>query len=281
MGNMCQWKRETPILAQLTQQIEEEQPRTGQCILDDLAKLGIKVTRLCADVKDGVIFQPREIIREALKVDADLVSVVLGAEEPWRYQSVAAPTPPSLISTMNSTIWGSFYHVYYSVIACTVWNNYRAIRIIVHELICDTIKQLNSTTDSDRESPQHARLLIQCEQTMVQMVEDICASVPFCFGCELNPEDADKASSDTGLSSAAAALPVNGSGGFTLMWPLLIAANSGVAPEDMRAWIAGCLDKIGHSMGINQALAMSGVLRKGMSVDAWLSPSREPPVSVC
>jgi hypothetical protein len=56
------------------------------------------------------------------------------------------------------------------------------------------------------------------------------------------------------------------------MWPLLIAANSGLASNDLRQWITVCLEKIGYSMGINQALAMAQLLRKGMRTRAWLTP---------
>jgi hypothetical protein len=65
---------------------------------------------------------------------------------------------------------------------------------------------------------------------------------------------------------------VTGAGGLTLMGPLLIAANSGLASDELRRWITVCLEKIGYSMGINRTLAMAQLLRKGMRTRAWLTP---------
>lgn len=83
------------------------------------------------------------------------------------------------------------------------------------------------------------------------MVEDICVSVLFCFGCEFNLEDVDKVSFDMGLLLVVVVFLVNGFGGFILMWLLLIVVNFGVVFEDMCVWIVGCFDKIGYLMGIN------------------------------
>lgn len=241
--------------------------------------MGIKVARLHAHTKEGVLSRPGEVIKATLKVDAEIVSLLLEAQHPWRYRTVAVPNLRGGEGRGSFITWGGYYHVYDNITACAMWNNYRAIRVILQELIRDTIEQLNGPSENAGESPHHCSLAVECHKAIVRMVEDICASVPFCLGYEMTPEDGD-GSRLVSCFPWVADGPVSGSGGLTLMWPLLMAACSGVASEEMRVWISKCLDKIGHSTGINQALAMSSVLRNGMSVEAWLSPGREYPVSV-
>lgn len=210
-----------------------------------------------------------------------------------------------------------------------MWNNYRSARIVVQELIYDTLRYLEGSrqhTSTSTNYPQQDELAGQCRQTILQLSDDICATVPFHFGLRMDdgifedslsgpmgasngptpvatsssPSMSPNLLEETSLSDAEARpismlnssqmkssqhllshLPspfeVVGAGGFTLMWPLLVAANSGVAVSGLREWIITCLDKIGHSMGINQALSMAKLLREGMQSRAWLSPDHESP----
>ncbi|KAI1121820.1 hypothetical protein F5Y10DRAFT_255475 [Nemania abortiva] len=320
-------------LAHLNEQVQKYRNSEDK-ILDQLSSITIRLADFCADVKSKSIAKPSDIIRTALSIDADLVSLLISVPRPWSYISVQVPTVDGKYITKD--VWGSHYHIYDSIAAASMWNNYRSARIVVQELIYDTLKYLEGSnrqhSSSSTNYPQQGDLAGQCRRTILQLADDICASVPFHFQLGANDDvfedylsgqpgaSGDPASATTPLSflatssspstspnlrNAAPSLDaearptsmlnssgltssqylsshtpspfeVVGAGGFTLMWPLLVAANSGVA-SGLRGWIITCLDKIGYSMGINQALAMAKLLREGLQSRAWLSPDYESP----
>jgi hypothetical protein len=231
----------------------------------------IKLANFCANVKEGRFEKPIEIIRTALSIDAAFVSLLIIAPSAWSYTIAKVPTAHS--ATLACHIWGPTYHIYKSIAASSMWNNYRCARILIQELILDTLDDISASTERNIAFPQRHALELQCRQTALQLVEDICASVPFSLGSEMEMEMASNKSAGSAAANnpASAGVAISGSGGLTLMWPLLVAANSGVAPKDLRDWIAGSLNKIGYSMGINQALAMSKLLQDQMKTRAWLS----------
>lgn len=49
-------------------------------------------------------------------------------------------------------------------------------------------------------------------------------------------------------------------GGFILLWPLYLAGVTEGKNHPMRKWATDCLELVGHSMGIDQALALIDVI---------------------
>ncbi|KAI0431168.1 hypothetical protein F5Y09DRAFT_305765 [Xylaria sp. FL1042] len=331
LSRIYQEKYISPTLAQLTEEVKQYRDPNDR-ILDDLATTIIRLTNFCADIKNRCVVEPSEIIRTALIIDAELVSLLISVPPHWSYTTIQIPRIDG--KRITNAVWGSHYHIYGSITAASMWNNYRSARIIIQELIYDTLTDLDGFMKHNTISfPQQHSLIDQCRQTMLQLGEDICASVPFHFGLGINdnhmsqdslsplsgapntaPDAATSSSflstlsnppvtsntSDGGLSLGTEAWLISrlssselnsnlhlsdhlgpfeivGAGGLTLMWPLLVAANSGVASKELRDWVITCLDKIGHSMGINQALAMAKLLREGMQSRAWLVPDYGSP----
>lgn len=253
---------------------------------------------------------------------------------PWNYKSIEVPMVDG--ESILPMVWGSSYHVYHSIAASSMWNNYRSSRILIHELIIDTVAGLDSSTTDQASYIQRQHLANQSRQIARQLVEDICASAPFHLGAgaedmdeiavpysesttppncsdwshvhektsvaskQWSPGREQRPSSlvsspfrDSSFSTISNSpnqssfgtmskdlFKITGAGGLTLVWPLLIAANSGLASPELRNWITACFDKIGHSMGINQALAMGKLLRNGSGSRAWLTPELGSPISV-
>lgn len=303
-------------------------------MIDDISRVVLQLTNFCAAIKDGSITQPSEIIRRTLNLDADLMSILLTAPPSWGYKTVKVPLVDG--EPITRTVWGDSYHVYRDLSVSGVWNNARAARLLMHEMLLEAVKALENSSPGSSGLHQQQIIATQSRQIAYQLVDDICASVPFHLGMGMedtyewksssqnaghgfypgagNPEgsfpttrfpwmsmrafpstegssylETDAAHLGAFLPSTnmmnsenhcAAPLPpsfeVSGAGGVTLVWPLLIAANSGFASPELRKWIIGCLEKIGHSMGINQALAMAQLLRDGMDSRAWISPDGSP-----
>ncbi|KAJ5382126.1 hypothetical protein N7517_000037 [Penicillium concentricum] len=335
ISQIYQEKYSSPTMTQLTQDAKQYRDPDDRMV-DEVSRVVIQLTNFCAALKDGSITQPSEIIRRTLNLDADLMSILLTAPPSWGYKTVKVPLVDG--EPVIRTVWGDSYHVYRNLSVSSVWNNARAARLLMHEMLLDAVKLLENSPGS---SSLHQQQIIasQSRQIAHQLVDDICASVPFHLGMGMEDTydwpssnqsaagesypvaseqgnshgsfsttplpwpsmpaftSAERSSSlETDAAYLGAFLPntntmnsethypsplspsfeVSGAGGVTLVWPLLIAANSGFASPQLRKWIIGCLEKIGHSMGINQALATAQLLRDGMDSRAWMSPDGTP-----
>lgn len=320
-------------MTQLTEEAKQYRDPDDR-MTDDVSRVVLQLTNFCAALKDGSITQPSEIIRRTLNLDADLMSILLTVPPSWGYKTVKVPLVDG--EPITRTVWGDSYHVYRDLSVSGIWNNARAARLIMHEMLLEAVEALENSSPGSSGLHQQQIITTQSRQIADQLVGDICASVPFHLGMGMedtyewesssqnasyesypvtgNPEgsfpttpfpwmsmpafpSAEGSSSlETDAAHLGAFLPrtnmtnsenhyaaplppsfeVSGAGGVTLVWPLLIAANSGFASPELRKWIIGCLEKIGHSMGINQALAMAQLLRDGMDSRAWISPGGSP-----
>jgi hypothetical protein len=334
ISKIYQEKYSPPTMAQLTKDAKQYRIPDDRMV-DEVGSVVIRLTDLCAGLKDGTVTQPSEIIRQTLNLDAELMSILLTAPPSWSYKTIKVPLVDG--EPITNAVWGDNYHVYRNLSVSGVWNNARSARLLMHELLLETIKSLETSSPDNSSLHQQRILAAQSRQIGQQLVDDICASVPFHMGVGMEDYDWGLSGQESGREThasstwdnASSSFPITplpwtptptyttietrasletetanfgdllpkmsiispephrtyplppsfeifGAGGVTLVWPLLIAANSGFASRDLRKWIIACLDKIGHSMGINQALAMAQLLRDGMASRAWLSPESSP-----
>ncbi|PYI01879.1 hypothetical protein BO78DRAFT_326544, partial [Aspergillus sclerotiicarbonarius CBS 121057] len=285
LSHIYRQKYTSPVLGQLS--LEAAKYRNeDDATVDRLSSVTIQLGNLCAAIKDGTINQPAEIVRAALRLDADLMSIISTTPASWNYNTVnvaLARGEPTVDS-----IWGAQYHTYRNFTVSSFWNNYRSARLVLRELIVQAIGSSGDISLGNIDGREQDELVSESQQISRQLVDDICASVPFHLGAVVDDShlsklfgetavgsssflDKDHESGSPLLSSASSPFGVPAAGGFTIMWPLLIAANSGYASKQLRRWITDCLAKIGHSMGIRQALAMAQLLRDGVDSRAWLS----------
>ena len=285
LSHIYRQKYTAPIIGQLSR--EAATYRNGDdAIVDRLSSVTIQLGDLCAAIKDGTVRQPVEIIRAAIRLDADVMSIVSTIPASWNYDTVnvaLARGEPTLDSVL-----GAQYHIYRDFTVSSFWNNYRSARLVLRELIVQAIGSIGGHSLGNIDGREPDGLVRESQQISRQLVSDICASVPFHLGAVVEDSPLDRLTSDTAvgsspspnhyqylaaplLSSTSSPFGIPAAGGFTIMWPLLIAANSGYASKQLRRWITDCLTKIGRSMGINQALAMAQLLRDGVDSRAWLS----------
>lgn len=135
------------------------------------------------------------------------------------------------------------YHIYPDFGAHHLWNTYRIVRIVVHELIIKFGQQLLAHLGSLH--PEHASIYAHSIIKSRGLVTEICASAPYALG----PGNNDG--------------PISAAGMYRLMWPFFIAANSVVCSPETRGWIIERLDLIGHRVGIYQSLTLAQILRNG------------------
>ncbi|OJZ91269.1 hypothetical protein ASPFODRAFT_57457 [Aspergillus luchuensis CBS 106.47] len=281
LSHVYRQKRTSAIIRSLSQEAAKYRLNKDDAIIDRLSGVTIPLGDLCADIKEGTISCPSDIVRCALELDAQLQSIMSDIPASMGYRTVNAALAHRM--SMVNSVWGAQYHTYRDITVSSFWNNYRSARLVLLDLIVEAIKAMN-TPLLDNKKEAHHHLLRQCQGISRQLVEDICASVPFHLGSVVDDNHVDKTSNHPTFRSSSDAdrhhespFVVPAAGGFALMWPLLIAADSGYASKELRDWIIDCLNKIGRSMGINQALAMAQLVQEGESTRAWLSPEYSSP----
>lgn len=217
-----------------------------------------------------MLSDPDEIIQSAIHVNAELVSLAMAMPEGWNYTEMSVANEQMHGRKVPSGVWGDRYHVYDNAAAMATWNHYRCGRMLLNKLILDNLAKYDSVYNDSKTEPslfsqaQRQALVTFCQQTTVVLMQDVIASVPFSLGSKTSDS-----TTETGCL-----------GGLTLMWPLLLVAKAEAATSDLRFWIAECLEKIGHVMGIAQALVTSKMVREmingtGPATSSWSFPSRD------
>jgi hypothetical protein len=231
----------------LTAQAENLRGRDNASV-DRLSNIVLRLSHLSAAVNDGKLSDPATIISKALVLDSDLIAWALTVPAAWSYSSVDVSFS-STGTSLDEVIYGNKFHVYSESWIGSVWNSYRGSRILVHDFIVWAIDQ------AQRQNPgqaEYSALTAQSQAIQLQLAEDIYASTPYFLGYRMNSD-----SSRIEWCSAVAA------GGYLLLWPLTLAAESSRSKPELYESVIHCLEKIGYRMGIRRALAIVELMRAG------------------
>ena len=203
------------------------------------------IARLCIlrsiiyTAKKGTMNDP-SVLTLARDIDSDLHDFEIGFPDWLRYTSVPCKFSENVLS--------DYYHIYPRSYVVGGYNLYRSARIMTHELILNWLSR-----NPDYESRDLQRR--ESEIVLTRLNAEICASVPFILG---DVETPDGTASFRGAS-----------GGIAMVWPLYLAATMDTATKSTRAWVITRLDKLGHVMGIQQAVTLADVLRTTKHITAW------------
>jgi hypothetical protein len=126
-----------------------------------------------------------------------------------------------------------------------LWNNYRIVRLLVHEGIMSATLRYGTPGDRERFS--------RSTKVLVDMANGICHSVPYHLGFQ---------STGAGTKKAAHVEEVPSPGGYLILWPLFFSGMLTTASKEQRAWIVSKLRHIGLVMGIQLAMLMAKVLEQ-------------------
>ncbi|KAE8392590.1 Zn(II)2Cys6 transcription factor [Aspergillus alliaceus] len=263
LGNIYKKAKTPSWLLDLSREALKYRGDTGDQVLDYFFRILVEVGNLVAAIRENTYDHSATVLRSALNLDAELITWAMSIDPRWKYTVVEVKKTDDEDHRLHP-IYGDHYHVYPNMMVSMVWNNYRFTRIILHEVIpflCSRQSQELGRAPTYGPSEAHSAAITQ------QLAEDICASVPYHLG---------KAGSSDGSTLG---IPFAG-GVLRLMWPLFIASDCQGSSPEMRAWIAQCLDKIGHGVGINMALTMAQILRDDMHLN-WMSEGEPSIVKRC
>ncbi|KAL3481986.1 hypothetical protein BJX99DRAFT_217924 [Aspergillus californicus] len=217
---------------------------------DRLICMAGKLSNLRADINTKVLSDANEIISRAYSIEGELLAWVASGPADFLYTTYECSSVQQWVRMFGNKPfpYNNQYHVYRDLWICHTWNQYRCSRIIVCEIILSCLRRLSAGASMamSKELQSHCARIRNVTR---EMASDICASAAYHLGVEGSP-------------AASFTVPTNYCyvGGMLLLWPLTLAGGTESNDHPLREWVRDCLRLIGHSPGIDQALALIDVL---------------------
>lgn len=220
-----------------------------------------KLSNLRADIRANMFSNDHEIISAASAIEAKLIAWLAALSPEFTYTShMKSPSDSTFERRCRGILpYNNEYHIYPNLWICNTWNQYRCARIIVSDILLSHMNKVSnnsSMTSLSDEFRHHCKAL---QSTMRRLAVDICRSVPFHLGVH----QADIA------PYPPLPAPESYVGGMMLLWPLFLAGIVEGRQHALRRWVLQCLNMIGYTMGIDQALALVDIV----AVDRGIVPS--------
>jgi hypothetical protein len=201
--------------------------------------LGKNVTVPCREQ------QWKDVATEAQELDAALVAWSRAVPEGWKFST--HPSPINLDSPGSNLLYNGPVHIYTTHGHATIWNRYRAIRLIVNSI-------RNRALSNLLQFPWQCSLIIAqldlCQRNINSVTNDLCGSVPFFFNSpDSTGEGTGSRSIRVGnfvISSDREILPKMA---ILLAWPLAVAVSTDGVPEPQRQWLRRRLKIVANSVG--------------------------------
>lgn len=213
---------------------------------DRLVSITGKLSNLRADINSRAITDGRQILGTAYAIEADLMAWLARLPSNFMYATIKNPVVDQEFLRRSHGIlpYNNQYHLYHELWLGHTWNQYRCSRIIVTEIIMSCLRRLSSGLASGYSSEDLEMHCSRLRATSRQLAIDICASVPDHLGLVGEPSSSHRSHI----------------GGIVLLWPLFLAGATENRSHALRKWVVACFRLIGHTMGIDQALALIELL---------------------
>ena len=235
-----------------------------------LTLLGLRVPALreagarClqAPINPSVAKDVLKLLEEARDVDRAISEWPLELPASWKYKSVRAFTcSPDAIRA--SDYYPGPVDIYSDLSVANVWNTYRGYRVHCLTIILNCIERLVPPQSREEYSVYNDTI-----EALKNMVDGICASVPFHLGLEGPLPSAAESVCPTSTeeffrddTSLPRFTPDQGThlrmskrvGGVYLIWSLFVAQSVICIPKVQRTWIMERFKSISTHYGINQA----------------------------
>lgn len=214
---------------------------------DGLIRICAKLANLYADMNTKAISGEAEILSASYAIEGELMAWLAALPSAFSYTTVETDMlDPSFQGRCRGILpYNDKYHIYRNFWVSNFWNQYRCVRIMNNHLILGCLQKLSadkSATSLCGDLQGQSRTI---KDTSSRLAEDICASVPYNLGAgSMEPAQGWSPTSESFI------------GGYILLWPLCLAGMTRDRGHPMRNWVVDCLKCIGHSMGIDQALAL-------------------------
>ncbi|KAH8819168.1 hypothetical protein F5884DRAFT_864617 [Xylogone sp. PMI_703] len=185
--------------------------------------------------------------------------------------STSSSTSNSTTDSKYNTSYDGTIDLYPDLWIASIWNNYRASRILIHETILSST--LSNAPSPGTPSYLLENMIFRSSSVLRDMTTAVCRSVYFHMNSCSQDIDTDI---DIDIDIAPdlesprsqrlhPTMPPNAthmSGTYLLIWPLYMAGLLRTTPVEQRAWLADKLEVIGWELGNRQAVRLSAALRE-------------------
>ncbi|CAI7566547.1 unnamed protein product [Penicillium bialowiezense] len=225
-----------------------------------------KLSNLRADIRANLSTDEQEIISAASAIEAELIAWLASLPPEFNY-TTHTKSPFDVVFQQRFrgiNPYDDQYHVYPNLWVCNSWNQYRSARIIVSEIILSHVRKIS---DRSSLSSLSEEFRLQCKtlrSTIRRLAVEICRGVPFHF----NAHQADR---EPNLPP-----PESYIGGLVLLWPLFVAGIVESPDHGLRRWVVKCLQMIGHTMGLDQSLAIADIVSADPGVLHFVTEEEDP-----
>ncbi|KAL3428447.1 hypothetical protein PVAG01_01956 [Phlyctema vagabunda] len=228
-----------------------------------LSDIFVRLADFRADVQDGKFHGHDSVVKEALVLDHELLSLAATMPMEWQFETI-------LLREISEFVFGTSYHEYPDFWVTFIWNNIRTCRIFLHR---EVLKQLKDVLSSSSLDPHPSyTLAISCQlsestEVLRRLAVDMCATIPQYFSSSSTPSHTSLGMTKEPFVSERQGLPgspMNNNvplcaGVCLLLWPILIAGRM-AASDAQRGYLARSFRFLGWRTGIEQAFTLASVL---------------------
>ena len=199
-----------------------------------------------ASIRNDNFIDSSSIIREAHACEVELETWEVQLPIQWEFTTL------STVDGEHGMFRGQ-YHTYRDFWTARIYNHYRWARILVNELLLMHLDRVSSCPFNIEQQREKSLA------TISKMALDICTSVSSQFWRH--------SAKDAKIRFVPAM-----NGVFLLLFPLAVAGSAKGVPEDLHHWVIALLDKIGNTMGVQQALKLIPMTKRLREQWALVTP---------
>lgn len=187
---------------------------------------------LLTEPQDASKSDIENLFYSARVLDRELSDWASNISTTWSYSAAMNIRGPA-----SSKFTSRQIHRYPNFYTARVWNFYRVSRLIVQSVLLRAISWLPISMETRPNEFNKSKI----EESSIELVNDICASVPFLLGHNLSNMKLPATSG--GRKQERTSCPEveqNGeirTGRFSLIWPLYVACSAPSVPEAQREWM--------------------------------------------
>lgn len=237
------------VVIQLSQKCRER----GTNPLENVVSLSFQFCNL----RSKIPFHPRQDQSEQrTRAIITQYSRIAKEIEDWQCGLPSGFVPTKVASEPSLSVLSEYYDVYDDIWTAGVVNSCSASSILINESLIVQLAFLRDNYARDcNEILELDGRISKARNTIIDLIDDICASVPYLL-----------------QSNLAVA-------GVGLLWSLYVSAQ--ISPRaapvhaTTRSWITGRLEKIGAELGVRQATTLAGFLHQKIEVTELLKDGHE------
>ncbi|KAL9087267.1 MAG: hypothetical protein Q9165_006761 [Trypethelium subeluteriae] len=243
----------------------EQGSTTAQRLMFVTIRLPAIRTRAKQVFADSCLMNSRDTLFELLTLATDVEAAFArwydSLPSIWSHRTVATleGMPDNL---EEAEVWPGPVNVYEDLVVSNIVNNCRMGRLYCEAVIIACLARLGRSREEVEQSEKYQTALKAAQD----IVNAICATVPFHLGYDIKERGRKLGGSKTGMpllrcrrspvSSPQHTTKPNHTaaeavGGYFLLWPLFICARTECVPADQKRWIRGRLKYISRTYGID------------------------------